>query len=1209
MPTRLKSLELQGYKTFATRTPFEFPGTVTAIVGPNGSGKSNIADALRWVLGEQSYSLLRGKKTEDMIFAGSEQRPRAGMASVTVVFDNQDGWLPIDFSEVSVTRRAYRDGQNEYVLNGQKVRLRDVNELLSDSGLAERTYTIIGQGLVDTALSLKAEERRRLFEEAAGIGLHRSRREEALRRLDTTKRNLERVEDILGELRPRVRSLERQARKAEEYHQITADLREMLREWYGFHWHRAQGELSEALDIARERESELDLARQNQLTDDEQLRGAVDKIQQLRTRLNALHHDSAELHSERESISRELVLYEERLRSLATQKLRAESEQTRLKEEQRLLAQRVEFAEDEVNNLENEFKEASNQYQQSKAELEDKLSEYGKTEEIIQAARQKLTELTAHHAHLQARSVERRSQIERQQTELEEMGQTLSKREVAVQSAQNQYASSLSEWEQVVSRLKTAEGELSDKQSTADQIGVQLKEIGEQVSATEVNLARLEAHLDGLERVEEEHSGFAAGARLLLERANEAGYKIFEGVLSEQIKVPEALEGAISAILGDYVQAVLIENLEDANAALDILEGSQAQGALLPLNAIANGRHLVAPMNRDGVLGIAAELIEAPPSLKPAIDLLMANVLVVRDREAATALIKERGGTNPGRNIPVETSIVTLQGEVFYGNGSMIIRREEQSGVLSRQRRRSELHASRDSLKRRIERLRDSMEITQKRRKEVELQVSEAETQWADLRKQVVSQDEVRQRGAYQVDEAQRQLDWQIQQQNRLTVQLEQGEAETTRLLEEQAEVEAKITSAKEDLKEIQQASHEIPLDELRTRVSHWEKRAAVAERAWQDARRQLGERRSALENGMQNLQTITARINEISEAQTEYQNTLAGYHQEELVLQERIADVRVKIEPAEEELQAAEKEQLAFQAKEREARQTLSKAEHLNAQSKINLARKQEALDTLRHRVEDDFGLVAFDYADDVSGPTPLPLEGLVEQLPKVENLSDELEDALKQQRTYLRRLGPINPEARKEYHEVKERFEFMTGQIEDLNRAKIGILKVIDELDELMEREFAETFTAVAEEFHQIFNRIFGGGSARLLLTDPDDLTNTGIDIEARLPGRREQGLSLLSGGERSLTATALVFSLLRVSPTPFCVLDEVDAMLDEANVGRFRDLLRDLSRSTQFIIITHNRNTVQVAEAIYGITMGRDSTSQVISLKLDEVSQVME
>ncbi len=244
MPSHLKALELHGYKTFASRTMFLFAETVTAIVGPNGSGKSNIADSLRWVLGEQSYSLLRGKKTEDMIFSGSEFRTRAGMASATITFDNSDSWLPIDFSEVAVTRRAYRDGTNEYLINGQRVRLKDVSELLAQSGLAERTYTIIGQGLVDAALALKAEERRRLFEEAAGIGLHRSRREEALRRLETTSRNLERVEDILAELQPRLRSLERQARRAQEYEQVKIDLEVLLRDWYGYHWHRAQTELS-----------------------------------------------------------------------------------------------------------------------------------------------------------------------------------------------------------------------------------------------------------------------------------------------------------------------------------------------------------------------------------------------------------------------------------------------------------------------------------------------------------------------------------------------------------------------------------------------------------------------------------------------------------------------------------------------------------------------------------------------------------------------------------------------------------------------------------------------------------------------------------------------------------------------------------------------------------------------------------------------------
>ena len=268
MISRLKSLELHGYKTFANRTVFEFPGAVTAIVGPNGSGKSNITDALRWVLGEQSYSLLRGKKTEDMIFSGSDRRTRSGMATATVILDNSDNWLPIDFTEVAIARRAYRDGSNEYLLNGQRVRLKDVSELLAESGLAERTYTIIGQGLVDAALALRAEDRRRLFEEAAGISLHRSRRQEAIRRLANTQRNLERVEDILLELRPRLRSLERQARRAQDYEHATSDLRALLREWYGYHWHRAQEELSQAqiqanelarvLGSKRQRETELD---------------------------------------------------------------------------------------------------------------------------------------------------------------------------------------------------------------------------------------------------------------------------------------------------------------------------------------------------------------------------------------------------------------------------------------------------------------------------------------------------------------------------------------------------------------------------------------------------------------------------------------------------------------------------------------------------------------------------------------------------------------------------------------------------------------------------------------------------------------------------------------------------------------------------------------------------------------------------------------
>jgi chromosome segregation protein len=299
----------------------------------------------------------------------------------------------------------------------------------------------------------------------------------------------------------------------------------------------------------------------------------------------------------------------------------------------------------------------------------------------------------------------------------------------------------------------------------------------------------------------------------------------------------------------------------------------------------------------------------------------------------------------------------------------------------------------------------------------------------------------------------------------------------------------------------------------------------------------------------------------------------------------------------------------MELQNSEAAARQALSQAEHNHAQARIAQARRQEALETWRNRIEDDFGLVAFEYAEEVSGPTPLPLDGLVEKLPRVEQLAPDVEEHVRRQRAQLRRMGPVNPEAQSEYQEVKDRFQFMTEQVADLEKAEQDVHQVIAELDALMQAELRKTFDAVAEEFSGIFKRLFGGGSARLLLTDPEDMTNTGIDIEARLPGRRTQGLSLLSGGERSLTAVSLIFALLRVSPTPFCVLDEVDAMLDEANVGRFRDLLRELSQHTQFIIVTHNRNTVQVADVIYGVTMGRDSSSQVLSLKLDEVSDIVE
>jgi len=321
-----------------------------------------------------------------------------------------------------------------------------------------------------------------------------------------------------------------------------------------------------------------------------------------------------------------------------------------------------------------------------------------------------------------------------------------------------------------------------------------------------------------------------------------------------------------------------------------------------------------------------------------------------------------------------------------------------------------------------------------------------------------------------------------------------------------------------------------------------------------------------------------------------------------------QIEELHVHIDPAERELESGELEEARLQESEANAQRGLAAAERLSGQLQLEQLRKQEGLDNLRQRIMDDFGLVMFEYAADVSGPVPLPLEGMVEELPVVTEVSPDLEAQLSQNRIQLRRMGPINPEAKQEFDTESERYSFMRTQVDDLRKAEEDLKQVIAELDELTRREFSKTFDAVDKQFRAMFTRLFGGGSARLSLTDPDNLVETGIEIEARLPGRREQGLALLSGGERSLTAVALVFALLKVSPTPVCVMDEVDAMLDEANVGRFRDLLQELSKDTQFIIITHNRNTVQAADIIYGITMGRDSASQIISLRLDQVTDEM-
>jgi len=1197
MPLRLKSLALHGYKTFASRTHFEFAEGITAIVGPNGSGKSNFADSLRWVLGEQSHILLRAKKTEDMIFSGSEHRPRSGFADVTITFDNSDGWLPVDFSEVAVTRRAYRDGHNEYLLNGQTVRLKDINELLAQSGLSERTYTILGQGMVDASLALKADERRRLFEEAAGIGLYRSRREESLRRLENTQRNLERVLDILAELEPRLRGLERQAKRAQDYLQIQADLKQVLREWYGYHWHRSQKELADSQITARLQEQKLTEARQvyHDLTNGFGISRA--RLSDLRSRLNDWHRQSSGLHQQSESIYRALAVLEERRRSLTESLSSAVSEQQRLVDEERSAKERAEEARLEYERIQAEAQDAQSQEATSKSALNARKLERAGVEQKLNTARQNLNNLNSRRANHQAHLNELKTRIESQREKLKAVDMVIATADETFRSSEKKHFSAQKVRQQAETAFHQAEANLNAARQKLNELEATRRTRQDERNTRAGEQTRLQAQLDVLDQAEKSLSGYADGARFLLDAARQSRFSGSRGLLSTALDVPAAYETAIAAALGDAFDVVLVESANNVEQALELLEKASGRAVILPLDG-SIGKDAAKLPGGDAVIGLASGLIKTAKELRPAVELLLRNTVLVKDRSN----VRELRAQFP------QLCFVTLAGEVFRQDGLIAAGREARTAALSRPREKRELSERLERAVTTLNALIDTLAGLAREISTAQKEITTCEEDVRQARKVLNEATTGEQQASLAFESARRQRDFQSGQKESLAKEVnasERDRSETTLMLED---VEEKLTEAQDAMRKMNGQMAELSLDELNSQVTYWGARVSVSERTVNDARVRQNDRQQVLERILSQKSQAKRREDEVSAAlvllDAEKSNNLV----QEKDLHEQIEALRVQIDPAEKDLSEAEKQEADLQEQEIQAQRSLSNVERFYAQTQIELNRKQEALENLKRRVEEDFGLVQFEYDAPITGAVPLPLGDMVETLPYVTVLSPDLEDSLQQKRAQIRRMGAVNMEAQQEYESVKDRFEFMTAQVADLKQAESDLREVITELDELTKREFFKTYEAVAIEFKSIFTRLFGGGSARLVLTDPDNLTETGIDIEARLPGRREQGMALLSGGERSLTAISLVFALLKVSPTPVCVMDEVDAMLDEANVVRFRDLLADLSKSTQFIVVTHNRNTVQVADVIYGITMGRDSSSQQISLKLDEVSDEM-
>jgi len=1189
MPLRLKQLELQGYKTFATKSEFAFSEGISAIVGPNGSGKSNIVDSIRWVLGEQSFGLLRGKKTEDMIFAGSELRPRAGMAQATLTFDNSDGWLPIDFSEVSIARRAYRDGENEYLLNGQRVRLRDISELLARCGLAERTYTIIGQGLIDTALSLKADERRALFEEAAGIGVYRNKREDALRKLESTGRNLERVLDILAEIKPRLRSLERQAQRARDYNTVKDDLHAVLKLWYGYHWHHAVEELAQTQLLAEQTNGELGVMQSRQENYDQAVAALRARLAQVRGQLNAERLEGARLQTESESLRRELAVSDERQRSLAVQRQALEAELPELEAQLAEQAERAAAVQADSDRLAGEAHEAQRQTEAALAALADRERERTTLRLQEGEVRASLAQLDAQINERRARHTQLLERHERLWANRAEQQQALAQLEEAETRARAIVAEANATLNERHTTRAGAEAHLAAQAEAGRAAEAELTAASQRVATAQAEAARLRARHDVLEQARAQLAGFSGGARTLLAQ----GFPT-RGALAELLTVPAELETAVSAALGAYLEALVVSDQAETEAAIAKLGPANGRAVLLPLQHLHAAAPLALPEADAGIVGIAAQLVSADDWLRPAVDLLLGQVVIVRDAETARRLLAAAG--------PDSLAAVTLSGEVYLAAGPVFAGREAAPTMLEQARERRDLAAELEQVEQRIGQLAEAraaaavaVAVAQQARDAAQAALRAAQDA---ERHATVSRDASTleaERVAHDVQFRREQLAQVDAEISQLSLSASAAQGEIAGLAGEREAIEVKLAEAS-------QSSAGFSVEAAAAKLAEWQTTAAVARRALQDAQTRTTELARAhiaaaglVADRRQKVARLDSEAAQVSATTAGAREQLAGLDAGQGAHTERRRPLELAVD-------ALETEQAQVEAGDAEARAALHAAERQNAATQIDLARKQEEMEGMRRRIEEDFGLVELDYGDTATGPTPLPLYSVVERLEVVEGLPDGLEEQLNRKRGQLRRMGLINLDAEREYVEVNERFVFLTTQVADLESAQTQLREVIAEMDVLMERDFRKTFDAVANEFRDTFSQLFGGGTAKLVLTDPDHLSTTGVDIQARLPGRRPQGLAMLSGGERALTACALVFALLRVSPTPFCVLDEVDAMLDEANVGRYRDMLLTLATTTQFIIVTHNRNTVQVADTVYGITMGADSASQVMGLKLE-------
>lgn len=1179
----LKSIEIQGFKSFANKILFEFHNGITGIVGPNGSGKSNVADAVRWVLGEQRVRQLRGGTMQDVIFSGTEIRKPQGFAYVAITLDNSDHKLPIAYDQVTVSRRLYRSGESEYKINGSACRLKDINELFYDTGIGKEGYSIIGQGQIDKILSGRPEERRELFDEAAGIVKFKKRKLIAQRKLDDEEQNLVRVKDILSELEKQVGPLKLQSEAAKEYLKLKEELKSRDANLFLLEHKALQLQLSE-LD---QKTSIVKGDWENASSQSEQLKKDFDRLEEENSASEEKIASTREEHSKsillKESIEGQIAVLREQIRS---EQLNEENRKERIssidqellgKEEQK---QEYEKQREETKKQVAQAEQALTQAGQTLSETEQEMARLSKESEAAKAA---IISALNEKAGLAAKSQRYETMLEQVDVRRSEVTQKLLrfKSDESVQEEElKKEEKRLEQIQEELDRLTELEEETAFRLTAAEEDGAAL---AARLSRSQQDYHISHSKLESLKNLAERYEGYGNSIRRVMEQKSRIPG--IHGVVADLISTSKKYETAIETALGGSIQNIVTDREETAKELIEYLKKNRyGRATFLPLTGISarGGFTQESALREPGILGLASDLVEVKDEYRNLIQYLLGRVVVADTIDHAIALARKFRHT---------LRIVTLEGELLSAGGSMTGGSfKNSSNLLGRQRELSELQAAcRKALQ--------DVEETQKAIADNDRLKAQCAGEAAKLR-------ETKQEIVLRKNTAQMNME-------RLLGKKQEIAESSADLVMENRELEFQLKEIRENRARL--SREEEQLEQLQ---KEQEARSEQLSRKLSDAQQQKEETAKLLSGAQLTAagirqqdrfiaENVSRILKEESSLKEERQRILDGSGESEAVISEKLAKIEQLGRQILEETSKAQRleEALAQNSEEKERlaekqKSFFRKREELSEEiGRLDkeLYRLESQKERLTERMSDQISYMWEEYELTYSGAQALKDE-TPGTIPEIRRAIEELKGNIKG-------LGNVNVNAIEDYREISERYEFLKSQNDDLAAAREALLKIIEELDTGMRLQFEEKFAQIRQEFDKVFKELFGGGHGALILQEDEDILEAGIQIISQPPGKKLQNMMQLSGGEKALTAIALLFAIQNLKPSPFCLLDEIEAALDDSNVDRFAKYLHKLTKNTQFIVITHRRGTMVSSDRLYGITMQEKGVSTLVSVNLVE------